>query len=97
MNPDLPAELYYFIKKATQKDPAKRYQSMSQVLVDLRRLADRQLVGRAAGGNADSGRMVLVMSCENVDQMELAPLVEDFSERLKTLGVELSVVNAEPS
>ena len=37
--------------------------------------------------------MVLLMSYGDVDKAELTKIVEDFSQRLKGLGVELRVAN----
>jgi eukaryotic-like serine/threonine-protein kinase len=97
VNPDLPAELHDFIRKATQKDPADRYGSMEEVLRNLRSLTNLQPVNRAAEVYSHRERMELIMSYDMVDQLELARLVKDFSERLKTLGVELSVNSSDPS
>ncbi len=36
--PDAPAELVLLVSKALEKDPAERYQSVAEMLVDLRRL-----------------------------------------------------------
>jgi len=38
LRPDLPAELVHILKKTLEKDPEDRYQSMSEIIVDLRRL-----------------------------------------------------------
>jgi serine/threonine protein kinase/Tfp pilus assembly protein PilF len=35
---DVPAELLHILKKSLEKDPEDRYQSMSEIIVDLRRL-----------------------------------------------------------
>ena len=35
---DIPAELLHILKKSLEKDPEDRYQSMSEIIVDLRRL-----------------------------------------------------------
>jgi eukaryotic-like serine/threonine-protein kinase len=91
VNPDLPAELCDFIQKATQKDPAQRYQCMREVLAQLRTLADKQLISLTDQGNGDQKKIVLVMSCGNADQCELTRLVEDFRQRVKELGGDISV------
>ncbi|MBI4963825.1 MAG: protein kinase [Desulfomonile tiedjei] len=91
LNPDLPLEFNTFIQRATQKDPAMRHQSMAEVLEDLKPLAEKYLTGHAEAGGPGMEQMVLRMSYRDADRSELARLVEDFSERLKNLGVELSV------
>ncbi len=91
--PDLPSAFNDFLQKATQKDPAKRHQSMSQVLADLKPLAEKYATSQAVIGNSILENMVLHLSCRDVDPFELTRLVEDFGERLKALGVELSVAN----
>ncbi|MBP6673613.1 MAG: protein kinase, partial [Bacteroidetes bacterium] len=35
---DIPEELFHILKKSLEKDPEDRYQSMSEIIVDLRRL-----------------------------------------------------------
>jgi Tol biopolymer transport system component len=47
---DLPESLRMLVEKALEKDPAARYQSMREMVVDLRRLASRRQ--RAATGTA---------------------------------------------
>ena len=89
LNPDLPAELNDFIQRATQKDPSMRHQNMSQVLADLKRLAEKCRVSATVEGGSSHEKMALVMSYRDVDRLELTRLVEDFSKRLKELGVEL--------
>jgi eukaryotic-like serine/threonine-protein kinase len=39
LNPEIPAELQRVIRKALEKDPADRYQSARELMIDLRRLA----------------------------------------------------------
>jgi serine/threonine protein kinase len=93
VNTDLPRELNEFIQRATQKKPSKRYQSMSEVAADLKPLADRYRVSATVEGSSSHKKMALVMSYREVDQLELTRLVEDFSQRLKELGVALSVTS----
>jgi serine/threonine protein kinase len=91
VNPDLPAEVSGFIQKATQKDPAKRHQTMAEALEHLKPLAGNYQVTQTVEADSSSDTMILRMTCRDVDQLELARLVEEFAERLKELGVELSV------
>jgi serine/threonine protein kinase len=93
LNPDLPAELNDFIQRAIQKDPSMRHQTMSQVLAALKPLAEKYRVSENVEGSSSYEKMALVMSYRDVDQLELTRLVEDFSKRLKELGVELSVAS----
>ncbi len=66
---------------------------MGQVLTDLRLMVERSFPGQAAHGTDSLENMVLHLSYHDVDQFELARLVEDFAEQLKQLGVELSVAS----
>ena len=95
VNSDLPTELNDFIQRATQKDPSMRHQTMSQVLADLNPLAEKYSVRAKVEGSSTHEKMALVMSYRDVDRLELTRLVEDFSKRLKELGVELSVANSQ--
>jgi eukaryotic-like serine/threonine-protein kinase len=97
VNSDLPKELNDFIQRATQKSPSERYQSMSQVLATLKPLAEKYRVSSTVEGSSNHEKMTLVMSYRDVDQLELTRLVEDFGERLKELGVELSVASFQGS
>ena len=95
LNPDLPTELRDFIQRATQKDPSMRHQTMSQVLADLKPLAEKCRVSATVERSSSHEKMALVISYRGVDRLELTRLVEDFSKRLKELGVELSVANSQ--
>ncbi len=95
VNSDLPTELNDFIQRATQKEPSMRHQTMSQVLADLNPLAEKYSVRAKVEGSSTHEKMALVMSYRDVDRLELTRLVEDFSKRLKELGVELSVANSQ--
>jgi eukaryotic-like serine/threonine-protein kinase len=93
LKPDLPAAFNDFIQKAAQKDPAKRHQTMGQVVADLKLLAERYVPSQDVDGNPSLENMVLHLSYHDVDRLELARVVEDFGEQLKKLGVELSVAS----
>jgi eukaryotic-like serine/threonine-protein kinase len=93
LKPDLPAAFNDFIQKATQKDPFKRHQTMGQVVADLKLLAENYIPSQAAEGDSRLENMVLHLSYHDVDQLELARVVEEFGEQLKKLGVELNVAS----
>jgi CRP-like cAMP-binding protein len=93
LNPDLPKEFNAFVQHATQKDPAERYQTVHEALTDLIPLAERHSLRHPANRARSRDDMVLLMSYGDVDKAELTKIVEDFSQRLKGLGVELRVAN----
>jgi eukaryotic-like serine/threonine-protein kinase len=97
VNCELPQELNDFIQRATRKNSSERYQSMSQVLATLKPLAEKYRASSTVEGSSNHEKMTLVMSYRDVDQLELTRLVEDFGERLKELGVELSVASFQGS
>ncbi|MEW6114204.1 MAG: protein kinase [Thermodesulfobacteriota bacterium] len=97
LNPELPSEFNSFIQRATQKDPSLRYQTMDEVYEDLRRLADICPAGRSAEADPGLERAVLVLPDSDADRLELKRVLEDFGERLKELGIELSVWDSPPS
>jgi len=49
LDPSLPVALRLIIEKALEKDPAERYQSMREVVVDLRRVLKNKAEATAAG------------------------------------------------
>jgi serine/threonine protein kinase len=91
LNADLPSRFIDFIQRATQKDPSARYQTIVEVISDLESLAERRLVRQALEGGKKLEKTALLMSYCDVDKHELTRLVEEFGERLKQLGVTLSV------
>jgi serine/threonine protein kinase/Tol biopolymer transport system component len=48
VNSELPAELYHIIRKTLEKDPADRYQTATDLMVDLRRLKREQMGSSSA-------------------------------------------------
>jgi eukaryotic-like serine/threonine-protein kinase len=54
VNPELPAELQRIIEKTLEKDPGDRYQTVNDLMVDLRRLKRQQLGSSSAGKKTDS-------------------------------------------
>jgi serine/threonine protein kinase/tetratricopeptide (TPR) repeat protein len=57
LRPDIPSELTHIINRALEKDPNDRYQSISDLLIDLRRLKrDSTKVSRPAMPAAESSK-----------------------------------------
>jgi len=55
LSPDLPVGLRMTVEKAIEKDPADRYQSMRDLVVDLRRMARQKVTESVAGPSAVAG------------------------------------------
>jgi serine/threonine protein kinase len=87
--PDLPDELYKFIMCATQRDPAARYESVSQALHDLGSLAEKMGVKRQPQLREEQKMMSLFLFYQDQHELALKRLVEKFSHELNELGAEL--------
>ena len=70
LNPEIPAELQRVIRKALEKDPADRYQSARELMIDLRRLA-RDL----ETGGAEDSALVKILRLRVVRYGAIAALV----------------------
>ena len=87
--PDLPVELYKFVMCATQRDPAARYQRVSQALHDLESLAEKMGVRRQPQLREEQKMMSLFIFYQDQHELALKRLVESFSHELNELGAEL--------
>lgn len=91
LNASLPCEFSDFVQKCTQKRPADRYQNFEQIIDDLRNigeqtgLKDRQIQG------GSHRVMSILMNYPEDRQVELADMVERFSNELKGLGARVRV------
>jgi CRP-like cAMP-binding protein len=90
--PDLPPEIHFIISKATQKNPDERYQSIDELVHDLRSAA-RRMGMAVSGGSSRSGRGTSMMGLflfYRDDHSEMVKrLVTDFTRELRKIGVEL--------
>jgi len=93
--PDLPYELNYFIKRATQKDPSARFKSVWEIIRDLQPVADKLGVERRP--QVDKGRkmMNLFLFYQDEQQLVLNKLVEEFNRQVKDIGAELKVTTVD--
>jgi CRP-like cAMP-binding protein/Tfp pilus assembly protein PilZ len=87
--PDLPDELYKFIIRATQRNPADRYKNISQPLLDLEPLAGKLDIKRQPPLREHRNVMSLFLFYQDQHELVLKHLVEKFSLELKEIGAEL--------
>jgi serine/threonine protein kinase len=87
--PDLPDEACNFIMRATQREPAARYKSMSQVLYELESLAETMGVKRERPVQERRKMMSLFLFYDDQHELILKPLVEEFSHEVRNVGAEL--------
>ena len=87
--PDLPQELASFIIRATQKDPANRFQNMEQVIHALTPLAERFGIGPRTGGCDQINMMSLFLFYRTQHQTIIEKLVREFRRELEKTGVRL--------
>ena len=93
--PDLPYELNYFIKRATQKDPSARFKSVWEIIRDLQPLADKLGVERRPQTDKRRKMMNLFLFYQDEQQLVLNKLVEDFNRQIKEIGAELKVTTVD--
>lgn len=84
--PDLPEELSNFLIRATRRDPAARYQSISQILHALKPLAEKMGLESRSQLREQRKMMSLFLFYQDQHQLALNRLVEDFSNELKKIG-----------
>ena len=93
--PDLPRELYYFIKRATQKNPSARFKSVWEVMRDLQPLADKFGVERRPQKDKRRKMMNLFLFYQDEQQLVLNKLVEEFLRQVKDIGAQLKVTTVD--
>ncbi|MEW6351903.1 MAG: protein kinase [Thermodesulfobacteriota bacterium] len=87
--PDMPAEICTFLARATQKDPALRYQCIEQVVHALMPLADRFGIGPRTGICEQINMMSLFLFYRSQNQTIIERLVREFRRELEKTGVRL--------
>jgi serine/threonine protein kinase len=91
--PDLPDELCYFIKRATQKDPSARYKSCWEIIRDLQPFADKLGVERRPRLGQRRKMMSIYLFYQEEQQLPLSRLVEEFNSDINKMNVEMKVTN----
>jgi len=87
--PDLPDELSHFVRRATRRNPAERYENTSEVLHDLEALAARMDMKRQLKPRGQRKMMGLFLFYEEQHELVLKQLLEDLSHELNDIGAEL--------
>jgi hypothetical protein len=93
--PDLPNELSYFIKRATQRDPSRRFRTVWEIMRDLQPFADRLGVERKTLVREPRKMMSLFLFYQEEQQLILNRLVESFNRDVNSMGIELKVTNVD--
>jgi len=91
LNPDLPKEFSAFIRRATNKDPAERYQSIEHAMRDLMPMVEQTCVVTRPEPRKRRRMMSLFLFYENDRQVELTNVLKELSEKLKPMGAEVRV------
>jgi serine/threonine protein kinase len=87
--PDLPDEVHRFIRRATERDPEARYQSVGEALHELQPLAQRMGVRREPHLRERRKMMILSLFYQEEHQLTLNRLVEELSRELEKIGATL--------
>jgi eukaryotic-like serine/threonine-protein kinase len=87
--PDLPDELSDFIIRATQKNPAERYETVGQIMAELQPLSQRLGVEIPSDSRRNNNMMSLFLFYRVDKQAIIKQLVNDFTSELKKVGAVL--------
>jgi tRNA A-37 threonylcarbamoyl transferase component Bud32 len=90
---DLPRPLWDFVLRACRKDLQERYQSMDEVLADLRPLAEQFGLANKASFTEKRRMATLFMVYKDYHHSALTSLMEEFNARAQDLGIDMKVVD----
>ena len=93
--PEFPDELYYFIRRATQRDPVGRFNSTWEIIRDLQPLADKMGLEKEPKPGQGRKMMSLSLFYQEEQQVLLNRLVENFNSEVDKIGAELKVTSAD--
>jgi serine/threonine protein kinase len=91
--PDLPHEMSYFVKRATQRDPGARFRTMWEILRDLQPLGDRLGVTRQPAPREYRKMMSLFLFYKENQELSLHSQIENFTNELIKIGVMVRTVD----
>ena len=89
--PDLPTELHYLIKRATQKDPSSRFNSFWEIIRDLQPFADKMGVERRLQPGRQGKMKSLLVFYQEEQQLSLNKLIDKFNSEVNKIGAELEI------
>jgi predicted Ser/Thr protein kinase len=89
--PNLLPDLQRFIIKSCQRDPNLRYDNFKQALADLKRIGSQLEVDSKSLAATKRKQTTLMLSFEDKSKPELQQLVEEFSAKVRKLGVDLTM------
>ena len=90
---DLPKKLSRVILKATQPDPEQRYQDAGQAMEDLRPMIKEPGVTENNLSFEKRKMSTFFLIYNDEDQLALNQLMDEFSNKVQKLGVELKVAD----
>jgi serine/threonine protein kinase len=90
---DLPHEMSYFVRRATQRDPGARFRTMWEILRDLQPLADRMGVSRQPAPSEQRKMMSLFLFYKEGQQLALNAVIENLNHDLIKMGVMVRTVD----
>ena len=93
--PNLPDELSYFIRRATQRDPAARFKSVWEIIRDLQPFADKLGLEKRPQAGQRRKMMSLFLFYQEEQQLLLNRLVENFDNEVDKIGVEMKITNVD--
>jgi serine/threonine protein kinase len=93
--PDLPDELHYFIRRATQRDPVARFNSTWEIIRDLQPLADKMGLEKEPKPGPGRKMMSLLLFYQKEQQLILNRLVENFNSEVDKIGAELKITSVD--
>ncbi len=90
---DLPDTLRSFIRKACRRDPNQRFQDVGEAMEELQPLVDKLGLTQKQIPVAKDKMTTLILTYKDDQQRILNRLVEEFSTKVKELGVDLKVAD----
>ena len=93
--PDIPEELYSVIMKSIRRDPAERFNNISEVIDKLRPLAEKMGLNCQSLVRKKEKMMGLFLFYKDEHQLDLNRLVDKLNNDVTEIGALLRVVNVE--